>query len=198
MDVMLMDDAQKKFYLDNHVGEPLERLQRTLKKYEYMTGEVNYQDYFLNKEISVKAQLENGRIRSVKATFDNGSTAKEFFSVRNSQVVDSALRFYPDGMLFSRRVYTVDSTRRLYDEFHPNGTLRSRNINNSLYTWFENGVLSGTYIFNGEQVGERRLWHRNGKIKEISFWVNDTMNGHYREWDSTGHVLRDMVFVMGK
>ncbi|MFZ4620350.1 MAG: hypothetical protein ACOYNS_07320 [Bacteroidota bacterium] len=47
-------------------------------------------------------------------------------------------------------------------------------------------------------MAERTKWHPNGKIKEISFWVNDTMNGQYREWDSTGHVLRDVVLVMGK
>ncbi len=67
-----------------------------------------------------------------------------------------------------------------------------------LSTWHTNGNLEATNVFAGENVIERTLWHRNGKMKETLFWVIDTMNGPHREWDSTGHILRDVVFVMGK
>lgn len=196
--LMMMGEQQKNIYLENVADQQREVLMTEYRRLKQMTGDVEYRDFFLGMEVSMKASLENGRLKWTKGVFDHGSRAIEYYAVINEQIIDSAIRFYPNGVLFSRRVTTVDSTRRVYDEFHSNGTIRSRNINNYLYSWYDTGVLSGRYVFSGEQVGERTLWHNNGKIKEISYWVNDTMNGRYREWDSTGHVLRDMVFAMGK
>lgn len=196
--VMMMEKPQREFYLSQLVGEPLEHLRGALKELEQTTGEVEYTDTFFGKDIDVTMNVEKGMIRTLSAEYSNGVTAMVYHSVHNGIVLDSTIRFYPAGMLYSRRINAVDSTKSLYEEFHQNGMIRSRNQNGVLYTWFESGVLSGMYAFDGWHVGERRIWHRNGRLREISTWVDDTMNGPYHEWDSTGHLIRDMFFIKGK
>jgi antitoxin component YwqK of YwqJK toxin-antitoxin module len=196
--VKMMEKAQREFYLSQLVGEPLEQLRGALKELEQTTGEVEYKDSFFGKDIAVTMNVEKGLIRTLSAEYPNGVNAMIYHSVHNGTVLDSTVRFYPAGMLYSRRINTVDSTKSLYEEFYQNGKIRSRNRNGVLYTWFDSGILSGMYAFEGRQVGQRRIWHRNGKLREISSWVNDTMNGPYHEWDSTGHLIRDMVFIKGK
>ncbi|MFZ4619799.1 MAG: toxin-antitoxin system YwqK family antitoxin [Bacteroidota bacterium] len=196
--MLMMNEAQRKLVFDNSVGEPLERLKEQMKRYEHMSGEVVYKDNILNKTIQVNTRLEDGRVISQSGVFDNGSPAMIYRYVGNAQFNDSERVFYPNGVLFSRMLNLVDPPRILREMFYQNGLIRNRFDGDTLYSWYENGMIQGKYIFNNEQVGKRTLWHANGKVKEISFWIHDTMNGPYKEWDSTGHLVRDMVFDKGK
>ncbi len=198
VNLMMMEKTQREFYLSQISGEPLEHLRSAMSEIEQSTDEVEFTDYLLGKEISVTLRMEQDRIGELSGEYSNGVNAMEYRSYRNGAVLDSMVRFYPDGMLYSRRINAADSTKTVYEEFHQNGMIRSRSRNGVLHTWFESGVLSGIYSFKDHLVGQRRLWHKNGKLREISSWVNDTMNGPYHEWDSTGHLIRDMVFIKGK
>lgn len=174
------------------------RVNNLMIQYEQYSGIVKYNDEFLALPISTEVVFENGNIRTAQSRYVNGTRSMEYYNIGNTVMKDSSRYYYPNGALYSRSVNPQDPARQVYEKFFETGGLKSRNIPGQLFTWHTNGNLEATYIFDGDKVAERMKWHPNGKIKEISLWMNDTMNGQYREWDSTGHLLRDVVFAMGK
>jgi antitoxin component YwqK of YwqJK toxin-antitoxin module len=197
MMIKAMDDSLKEENLNRLPDYTRQNVITLLKKYEQLTGVVEFEDYLLSVKITMKVSLENGTVRSGRGEYGNGVLALVFYPVKNREMIDSAYRYYPSGHLYSRRITPVDTLKRIYEEFYESGTIRSRNSATMLFNWHPNGNISAKFIFDNGQVIQRTLWHENGTVKEMSGWQNDSLNGLYQVWDSLGHQTRKEQYAAG-
>jgi antitoxin component YwqK of YwqJK toxin-antitoxin module len=196
MMIKMMDDSTAEMFLNNSIFADREKIKQVLKRYENTTGEVEYEDYFFYPFIMTTV-LENGVVRSQTGVYENGNTAHELRIVEHGVVKDSTRRYYPAGPLYSRRISMTDAAQNLYEEFFESGVKRSMRYSDTLWTWLDTGAPSGKFIFTEGEVRFRTLWYPNGKKKEESEWLHDTLNGNFRSWDSLGTLTSDLLYKKG-
>ena len=54
------------------------------------------------------------------------------------------------------------------------------------------------YLKDGKFEGERKFWHKNGKLKEQCFYKNGKLEGEYKIWYENGQLWVQSFYKDGK
>lgn len=76
----------------------------------------------------------------------------------------------------------------------PDGTPIAEFSEYRMKEWFPNGELKSVAEFDPDGSGLHgrvAAWYQDGQISGESFYSNDLLNGHYREWDEEGNLITE-------
>lgn len=82
----------------------------------------------------------------------------------------------------------------------PDGTPIVEFTENRIKEWFPNGKVKSVAELDpdgGGLHGRVAAWYPNGQISGESFYSNDLLNGHYREWDEDGNLITERFYEDG-
>jgi antitoxin component YwqK of YwqJK toxin-antitoxin module len=194
-----MDDSTKRIAYNTMTNEKRNAIDSILKSYQNATETVVTTESYVgfNVSVTVETAIEKGKVLHQKAKYENGTMAFEYYPVRNGEIVDSTLHYYPAGQLYSRTIVYTDPSKWMFENYHENGALRSRQYRNITNGWDENGNLVSEILFENDEVVKQTLFHSNGIKKWESHWKNDKFHGAVKEWDSLGTLVRSERYSHG-
>lgn len=192
-----LDDTTKSIAYSRLSPDNRNAIDSILKSYENATEIVVTEEQYLNLPVTVNTTFENGKVLHQKAMYSNGTMAFEYYPVKNGDIVDSTLHYYPAGQLYSRTIVYADPSKWMFENYHENGEIRSRQYRNITNGWDENGNLVSEILFENDEVVKQTLFHSNGTKKWESHWKSDKFHGSVKEWDSLGTLVRSEKYKNG-
>ncbi|WGL60331.1 hypothetical protein QEJ31_01775 [Pigmentibacter sp. JX0631] len=77
--------------------------------------------------------------------------------------------------------------------------MTSTDSNLEIKDYYENGNLKSICLKNDLGLnGEYKIYHKNGKEKQISYYLNGLLHGRTTIWDEFGNILYEMDFLANK
>ena len=194
-----LDDSTKRIAYNTMPDEQRNAIDSILKSYENATETVDTEERYVgfNEYVTVETSFDNGKVMHQKARYKNGTMAFEYYPVRNDVIVDSILHDYPAGQIYSRLIKYANPPGWVFENYHENGAIRSRQNRNITNGWDEYGNLVSEILFENEEVVKQTLFHPNGIKKWESHWKSDKFHGTVKEWDSLGTLVRSERYAEG-
>ena len=170
-----------------------------LKSYENATETVVTRDKNItfNVDVTVETTFESGRLRLQMHRYENGTIALGFFPVHDGIIEDSTIRYYPAGQIYSRSIKPTDKLNWVYEKFHENGVMKSKEYPGTTKAWDEKGKLASEFFVGNNEVVQHVYYYPNGTKKKEVQWKNDRFHGPMREWDSLGTLVRNEMYKNG-
>lgn len=194
-----MNDSTQRAAYAAMPDERRKAIDSILSSYKNATETVVTEESYIgfNVTVTVESSFENGKFLHQKAKYADGTRAFEYYPVKNGDVIDSTLHYYSTGNLYSRLITYADPSKWMFENYHENGALRSRQTGNITKGWDEYGTLVSETSFANNEVVKQTLFHPNGTKKWESHWKNDKFHGTVKEWDSLGTLVRNELYKNG-
>lgn len=194
-----LDDSTKRIAYSTMPNEKRNAIDSILKSYENATETIvsKERNMIFNVDVTVETSFENGRLRQQIARFENGTIAFAYYPVNDGNIVDSTIFFYPAGHIYSRSIRPTHSVNWIYEKFHENGEMLSKQFPGITKTWDEKGNLASDFIVENDEVVKRIFYYPNGMKKKELQWKSDRLHGPTREWDSLGTLVRSEKYKNG-
>lgn len=116
----------------------------------------------------------------------------------NGEVVGTSKYYYEDGGL--KTLFNLNETIEFYEE----GQLKSRVYNfkkfSKIVEYYLNGNLmsAGTLNHNNEYIGMGWTFYENGQLKKICSYVDNLIDGEYKDYYDNGVLKTDSFYILGK
>lgn len=158
------------------------------------------------KTLLKEERYDNGSLRE-EANYNEMAKIETRYLYDTAQLVLSYEVYHPNGTIALRRARADSTKGGAYTRFYPNGekqeegflclatastdsTLASEQSCGERRTYHENGQLKEITNFkNGKQEGEYRSFYPNGKPHIVSQKANDGYTGAYTETDENGELI---------
>lgn len=116
----------------------------------------------------------------------------------NGEIVGTSKYYYEDGSL----KFLINLNQTI--EFYETGELKSKAYNfkkfSKIVEYYLNGNLMsvGTLNHNNEYIGMGWTFYENGQLKKICSYVDNLIDGEYKDYYDNGVLKTDSFYVLGK
>ncbi|MGL5534834.1 MAG: hypothetical protein ACRDB5_02450 [Cetobacterium sp.] len=116
----------------------------------------------------------------------------------NGEIVGTSKYYYEDGSL----KFLINLNQTI--EFYETGELKSKVYNfkkfSKIVEYYLNGNLmsAGTLNHNNEYIGMGWTFYENGQLKKICSYVDNLIDGEYKDYYDNGVLKTDSFYVLGK
>lgn len=116
----------------------------------------------------------------------------------NGEIVGTSKYYYEDGSL----KFLINLNQTI--EFYETGELKSKVYNfkkfSKIVEYYLNGNLMsvGTLNHNNEYIGMGWTFYENGQLKKICSYVDNLIDGEYKDYYDNGVLKTDSFYVLGK
>ncbi len=159
--------------------------------------------FYPNNKIESELNYSKGKIVGIMKNYDTDGKLHYEFTYRDGEII--AYKFY------SKNGDILKEAKKQKGEFYyvgyaPDGNITSEGLydisggkkgNWKFYT--RNKVLeTNEFLTDGQLNGEHTNYYKNGKISNISTYMNDTLNGYYSSFYSQGQLKQQGWYLKGQ
>ena len=160
-------------------------------------------EYYDSGEIKKECQLRDGKIHGTCIEYYENGEVKVVANYVNGSLEGPIERFFPSGTIEWRGQYENNLLHGLYSAYSESGTLIQkghflRGKPHGTITDYdqESGqVQKEVNYVEGEERGQYKSYHANGRLKLEAIRSNDSTTVFYREFDEQGNVFDESFSI---